>query len=593
MKKFKTYFIAIIFLYSTGFADNNATEVVEKFMRDSVEYRLSYLYRNKFCKDSDREKLRISAKKACRELDAIVSVYRSQKKRIEEYSGDDWDVKFGVTGRWRQVVSDFDSAVQLRNKMDYYLALPSDPNEKGGNEGFVEADANGFEASVRTAFAQLRTGDDSGLSNVIEQWSQTRYFFGQIVLDHLESSGDFDGLTTLETKLAAESALAADCSRYKNILAEFAKSHQFAEPIVLYAAGVGYAQSEPNQAIEYFIQASRSSGEIGLVSAAEAARVVYQLYNSSQSDCPFAINVFRNYMDVAGEQVDETLQYCYSQVLRGCGEETEAAPVLEKIAAGNGQFAHQAEFELILSSQEKNKAEKLRRLIDKILNSDPVDKQLRYEVLTAYCRGQLESADINDVLTVIDVVAEIKEVDCRLGEYVLVALSKIVERIDEYEADLLDSVVQNCYNVAGGYFNCFEGQQKTSTRLLRAELGFFAGTDIDVRQFLESLEAVVDNNSVDALRCRARLLMAEGKYESAGILWSKIADSKRSLTKANSLCNWQWSRAKFYELNCASKIKQADADEIKHSIEVLLYSRSDIPAFWKKKLMEMLRKNHE
>ncbi|NIA17551.1 MAG: hypothetical protein GWO86_04310, partial [Planctomycetes bacterium] len=113
------YLIALTFFCSASFADTDAAGIFDKFMRDSIGPRLSYLYKNRFCKAADKENLYRLAKEASEELDVVISACRLEKERIEEYSADDWDMKFGVTGRWRQAVFDLDNAVRLKNKIDY------------------------------------------------------------------------------------------------------------------------------------------------------------------------------------------------------------------------------------------------------------------------------------------------------------------------------------------------------------------------------------------------------------------------------------------------------------------------------------------
>ena len=155
-------------------------------MRDSVEFRLSYLYKNRFCKVSDKENLYRLAKDAGDELDAIISVCRLEKERIEEYSADDWDMKFGVTGRWQQTAFDLDNAVLLKSKIDYYVDLSyraATVMERSKNEeNPATADANDFEGNVALAFERLRTGDDSKFGSVIERWPETEYFFACVMV---------------------------------------------------------------------------------------------------------------------------------------------------------------------------------------------------------------------------------------------------------------------------------------------------------------------------------------------------------------------------------------------------------------------------
>ena len=583
------YLIALTFFCSASFADTDASRIVDKFMRDSIQLRLGYLYRNRFCKVSDKENLYLLAKEASDQLDAVISACRLEKERIEEYSADDWDIKFGVTGRWRQAAFDLDSATLLKSKIDYYVDLSSGISKENGEVNSVTTETNDFEGHVALAFERLRAGDDSKLNSVMERWPETEYFFARVVLDCLESSGDIENLTLSEARLAAAGALASEPGRYKKILTALAGTERFADPTILYAAAAGCVDSEPNLAIEFFVKASRINDPIALDCAAEAVKLAYQLYNNSGTNCSFVISVFENYVNVAGVEIDETLQYCYSRLLNGCGQVRQAAELLKKIAGrDNGKFAHRAEFELISAGPEKNKAQALRQLIEKISADKPIDKQLRYEVIALYCRKQLTSAKFNNTLEVIDVLKAMEQRDCRLSEYVLVMLAKITGRIDEYERQLPASVMQSCYNTALDYYNCFQGQQKISAGIFCAELATFVRGRANAGRFLDDLVEIADENDINILRCKARLLMTEGKYSQAALLWARIAGSRKSLTEADSLSNWQWWRGKYYELYCASKVGRADdAAGIRHSAEVLLNSGADIPAFWKEKLMEI------
>lgn len=592
LKQYIIYLIALTFFCSASFADTDAGRIVDKFMRDSIQPRMAYLYRNRFCNVSDKKNLYRLAKEASDELEVVVSACRLEKDRIEEYSADDWDVKFGVTGRWRQAAFDLNNAVRLKSKIDYYVDLSSGVSKKRGEEkgekSSVPVDANNFEGNVALAFERLRAGDDSKLNAVIKCWPKTEYFFEKTVLNCLESSGDIKNLTLSEARLAGAGALASGPGRYRDILTTLAETKRFAEPTILYAAAIGCVDSEPNRAIEFFVKASRMDSPIALDCAAEAAKLAYQLYNNSGIDCSFAVSVFENYVNIAGVKIDETLQYCYSRLLNECSEVQQATELLKKIAGrDNGQFAHRAEFELIVNGSEKNKAHALRQLIEKISADKPIDRQLRYEVIAAYCREQLSPAKLNNALEVIDVLKAMGHRDCRLSEYVLLSLAKITGRIDEYEDQLSKSVMQSCYDIAFDYYNCFEGQQKVSAGIFCAELGTFVRNRANVERFLDDLAKIADGNDINVLRCKARLLMTEGKYEQAGLLWARIADFRKSPTEADSLSNWQWWRGRYYELYCASKVGRVDAAVIKHNADVLLHSSTDIVAFWKEKLMKI------
>jgi hypothetical protein len=106
---------------------------------------------------------------------------------------------------------------------------------------------------------------------------------------------------------------------------------------------------------------------------------------------------------------------------------------------------------------------------------------------------------------------------------------------------------------------------------------------------------LADKNDVNGLRAQARLLMAKGDFSQSARLWAKIAEIRRNDTTELNQKSYNWWQAKFYELECLAKLPSTNAEEIRHTIEVLQNSYAEIPSPWAKKLnglKEQLQNNN-
>jgi hypothetical protein len=111
---------------------NQARYIADEFMQQSVELRLGYEYRQGFTSDADAQSLRQLARKATSELEDILRQQEKMKKQIENYSGEDWDRRYGDSGVWRMLTVDICSTVVLRCQIDCYLAAASPQHEQAG-----------------------------------------------------------------------------------------------------------------------------------------------------------------------------------------------------------------------------------------------------------------------------------------------------------------------------------------------------------------------------------------------------------------------------------------------------------------------------
>ena len=67
---------------------------------------MQYEYSGKFLTQEDKENLRKLAKRASDDLHTIAENLQKLKQQIEDYQGEDWDERYGVTGLWQKLSID-------------------------------------------------------------------------------------------------------------------------------------------------------------------------------------------------------------------------------------------------------------------------------------------------------------------------------------------------------------------------------------------------------------------------------------------------------------------------------------------------------
>jgi hypothetical protein len=147
----------------------------------------------------------------------------------------------------------------------------------------------------------------------------------------------------------------------------------------------------------------------------------------------------------------------------------------------------------------------------------------------------------------------------------------------------------NCKKLAQFCCDCLEGQLKQRAGLLLVEISVFPATrtEKELSGFEEMLHNIAKaglSNDIDFIRCRARVLAEQGKFHKAAELWSEIAKIRKEELASSNRRSWKWWRARFYELACLAELPQANKQQLRHIIEVLENSFSDIPPLWAEKL---------
>jgi len=480
---------------------------------------------------------------------------------------------------------------------------------------------------------------------------ETKSFLGSLILWNLScqikarklTEQTLQQITVFEAELAVQKIWNNISEEHQMLLDHLAGIEKFQTPLILYVTAVTLADSSPTKAVNLLIKASRlqqqqksetletSAEEI----AEQATKLAYNLFTQNPFNCPIVLEAFENYSTMANEKIDEELEYLYTIVLSNCGQAEKATELLQKIAdRQTGSRRNRARLDLIIQAIEEKQHEKQEQrsellkqlgvLIADCTGKNKSDSQLRAEAITLYCKLLLEFKNEASAQSVLTILAEsettpginlnlfkaqalqqlgrldesahcmllaIQDDSGSLAGEVMELLSEVADTIDELElqADDFGKTIHDCKKLAEFSHKSINDRQ---SGLLLTEISTLAADKdkkklSETEKLLNNMAGDGDANDINLLRCRARLLTAQGKFGKAVKLWDKICEIRKSqLTSANQR-SWKWWRAKFYELYCCAKISQTEKEKVLHTIEVLENSFTDIPPLWAEKLSSL------
>ncbi len=486
-----------------------------------------------------------------------------------------------------------------------------------------------------------RRYDPEGFEKTIRSWPQTEDFIGSFVLADLvnrisqmqttqESLGQ---ISVFEAELAVQTAWKNEAKNYKELLNCLSNTEKFQTPSILYVTATTLAESSPAEAVNLLVKVSKQQQKSDRLNiepykiAEQAAQLAYNLFSKDPCNCPVAIDAFDNYSAIAGDKIDEELEYLYSFVLRDCGRVEKSKEILQKIAnRPMGLWCQRAKLDLILQQiQQTPQDEPLEQLKGFILDctgQDEKNSALRREALNIYCRSLLERVDAPSAQKVLDIldkaektpgirldffkakasqqigeleqavhymVSAIRPDSGSLAPDVTQLLSEVVENIERFEIQASDfnGMLSNCRQLAEFSDKSLNNRQ---TALLLAELLVFAADNepnglIKAENLLNTLAGQTDTADADFLRCRARLSAKQHRFDKAARLWAELCRiQERSEPPLANQRSWKWWRAKYYELYCWSKLPQTKKEDVSHSIEILENSFRNIPPLWAGKM---------
>ena len=487
------------------------------------------------------------------------------------------------------------------------------------------------ELNFRLGLCGLGQGDKDVMADLIASNSQWRQLFGKVVLNSIAENS----LQELKTKTPFEIEAAVMFLRSKgpkgyNVLLErLCSIERFRTAVILYATAESLQGWSDAKAVERFIDSAKmrrkeSNASIDLSCdeiALKAAITAYELYNRDADQLDIAEKAVEFYLTISRSDVDEDVEYLYTSLLDEAGKNVRAQAHLERIADGSGKYAQQAKLDLIeraLKYGTAERAELLNELLELIdlTASDKENDNVRVQATGLYCQLRLEDGkqlgakEVLDLLDrtpsknqmhqdllradalqrldrpmeAVDILAETLEPDrCQGRQLGAAILARIVE-----DADLYAGQMQNCKKLAALCMECCQGQLKEAVELIWAEITIVEGpSSAELARTERIVNAKAPASSIERLRCKARLLAAQGQFDQAMATWRQIATNYKPLNAAAKRRPKQWWRAKYYELWCFARTNSATKPQIRHAVEVIESSLSDIPAYWTEKLSQL------
>lgn len=449
-------------------------------------------------------------------------------------------------------------------------------------------------------------------------------------------------ISVFDAEIAVESAWKNQTQDYGKLMECLLSEKKFKTALILYVAGVKAGRSEPQKAVKLLIEASNcqqveKNSALGVGAeriASHAAIMSYDLFAADANNCLLATAAFENYFKKP-DCNDETVEYLYSQVLNGCGNGEKSDTILQKIGQNlTGIYKNRAKFDAILHGINQKKHlnqrpgeeqfEKLKEVISGCDSNRPIDGEVRKEAINLYCQLLLESKDAGSTEKVLETISDAENrrdpnlkilrakalgqlgrVDeatdcllsafdscqCQISEGAMDVLAEIAERIDQLEANNPDfaAALRNYKKLAQICLDCSGGQQRYLAELRMAEFSIFeAAKDSEklsaVENMLDGLAKKEAGDNADLIRCRARLLTSQGKFEQAAGLWVKLSEMEKNSSQPQVSRSGKWWQGKYFELYCLSNMGQIKKEDLLHCIEVLENSFADIPQFWGEKL---------
>jgi hypothetical protein len=423
-----------------------------------------------------------------------------------------------------------------------------------------------LELILSAAFLQ-RKYDPKGFEKTVKVLPIVENIIGSLLLSALSlEQQDLEQTSVFEAELAVRTSLRSEGKDYTELLERLSNTEKLKTPLILYISAAKTSESNPAKAVGFLIEASKvqkiqkdtnlkmSADKI----AEQAAKLAYSLFAQDSNNCTITLEAFENYFTFAGKDIDEELEYLYSEILDKCGQTKKAKELLEKIAGRpEGNWRNRAKLELTVKAIQQKEHEGPKtagKLLEQFSSLIP---------------------DFND---------------CKYANEAMELLSKIIDEIDETQKqpDSFQRTVQNCEVLAEFCFGCLEEPQKRQAGLYLAETAILAANKEEEK--LTATEKLLNDiaesgkEDVNFLRCRARLLAEQGKFSKAAELWAQVAQiQKKDMTSENQR-SWKWWRAKFYELDCWSKSPKTQKQEVLHTIDVLKNTFDNVPPLWDEKI---------
>jgi len=135
-------FSFLLLIYTPVYADpfvtsediNNLADMVHQttvsFMQESFHFRLKFESDNNLLNQSEKQTFQKLSQKAVSQLLQLAEEQKNLKSKIENYTGNDWDQRYGSTGLWRKLSEQLCRTNLIKCETEYRLAISSEKPRK-------------------------------------------------------------------------------------------------------------------------------------------------------------------------------------------------------------------------------------------------------------------------------------------------------------------------------------------------------------------------------------------------------------------------------------------------------------------------------
>jgi hypothetical protein len=597
-----------------------ATAIYAEFMEVSAPERLQFELAGRGLEAGASARLAKLSSVVVARFSGLVTQGDALRVKVEDYQGQDWESRYGSTGLWRRLKAEIYRVMMFRYEARYWSAMAAAADDRLGLLREIAAEIAAFRADfhsdelsllyarvlcagpedgpqwqsgmaivdelcagdetdtvhlaarleryrlkathdaeelagiwrlvkasaktddellIRTGFAGWTAGNQDWLEEVVRRCPQSRQLLDRCVLATAEERMAKDGVQWIgayAANLAADSA-AKEPEAHKAIIAAMANVREYRGPEVLYAAGLLLEKTEPLKAAAVFVEVSRKmDGETAVRTAARAATLAYDQFRKDKGCCSDALPIVEYYAKLTARPAPE-MAYCHYLLTAQCGDANQARRLLESLAGGpSGRYQMIANHTLsVMRATEALKAGRLPQAAE-------------------FLAAGLDTADASDEPLAADIV------------------EKFLDRWEDYEETDGRAGLQNCTTLMTYCRDWAKGEERTRIRSLADETSILFDGD-----------TTHTSATGGTVRCMARYMMAVGNWQQAGEKWGLVCEWELQQSKGD-VRTWQWWRAKYYQLLCWSKGKDATKEELARRVDVTLSSCGPVPELWKKKL---------
>ena len=465
--------------------------------------------------------------------------------------------------------------------------------------------ADDTELLLSLTFVLRHHGNTDALANVLSRRSELPDVFGQLALADLthmleQNAFEIEEIAPIEADLACVAMLKKMTATRAELAKRLAESERLRSAATLYACGATMAETEPARACQLLVEAGRIQREqpnqwLGLTGETivrESMEVAQRCFAAQGCEPELVVETVEQGQMMLEGPVDLHVQYTYSLALMEAGQREKGMEVLAGLAKSEETGTPESLRSTILTTYSQlliaEEADAQMQGVVALLNEKKIESDPNLCVWRSLALQRMgKASEAIRSMTAIEQAGLCEHAATALG-----LLAEVVGQIERY--DLSDKEMNTLgtdgVRLARFCYRCLNGAEKRLAALYAAEAQVLGNSSdaeklLGARRFLDEFVGR-ESRDFEAVRCRARLAMAQYEYMDAAADWRRLASAHERSGRIDGENSWLWWRAKYYELLCCAESGRIDQSQLLHTINVL-QAVGDLPTPWKARFSEL------